>query len=847
MKHLINFIFLYLSVIAVCSANDLTDEYQRRKKEGVKQLTALMRENARNNQQGLAHRNWYIFNDDQPIRGQLRYFPELDQQLIKKLNDQLIYFNQTGVRLYVYFGGLKVMPTYNTSKNDPAIVDLEAKIEKMGLSDFEKARLIEEKLVRAIFRESGLRKSESILAVNKYFGLEAKKITDKTTQEIRYETTPYVMYIKTLASGQYLVEGQKKILAAVSKADGTEKDTYKFTIDANAALQNFVKLCVDELKEFQPTPQKPRVYAYMLTHNGLLLKDEYLASDFNQFSDLQTKVFRFFYQDTPEGDFQPLIARTTDEQNQDGSYSDAFYLKEQYIEYYGDTFAEFLAGQLIKNQRPKLWQQLQKVLKSKTDNPDLLIPNPEIDLDKERFTFYGKRKFEELFKVEKTGAWARYKRFYKAVNQSPFTFTRGLGKQMARWFKFKQIPPKYWDFDSDQMDPMFRHFVLFTKRPTRNAYVFLCGFYNGVLKQAEGMAQLSYMLSDYLLAGRTKTQIDQLMEDKSWWELMAMLSETVSKMAAKHWDDLNRLNYKSIYLMGKDLAEVLGLMVGVGELKAAYQGGKFLLGTTKLKLLNLTSKAKQTFGVLAKVRQAPRDLIKVVIQIPKKLYQIRARRTGEVLATVDDGIVKVEKWVWVRDKGKKLSESLDNGIHGKHIAQVDNKIGICLSKEKGNGAFTHIETKIRKTSKKLIGQSEQASCVAASCRMLMEKGDNVIPEVYFRDAVKLDPIEGASLSDAPAAMADIADYLGMKKFPKYSFVQGVNLKKLKSLLKKGSVIVSVKSPLVGGRHALVVDKIGYKYVYIRDPLPNGSGASYSVKIKDFLESWEDLGKVVHIE
>ena len=214
---------------------------------------------------------------------------------------------------------------------------------------------------------------------------------------------------------------------------------------------------------------------------------------------------------------------------------------------------------------------------------------------------------------------------------------------------------------------------------------------------------------------------------------------------------------------------------------------------------------------------------------------------------MDDGVVKVEKWVWVRDKGKKLSESLDNGIPGKHIAQVDNKIGICLSKEKGNGAFTHIETKIRKTSKKLIGQSEQASCVAASCRMLMEKGDNVIPEVYFRDAVKLDSIEGASLSDAPAAMADIADYLGMTKFPKYSFVQGVNFKKLKSLLKKGSVIVSVKSPLVGGRHALVVDKIGYKYGYIRDPLPNGSGASYSVKIKDFLESWEDLGKIVHIE
>lgn len=684
MKYLLNFILIYGWMLGVCYGTPLDNAYKRRKQEAVKQLKQLIKQNEQNTQQGTPQKNWYIFNDDQPIRGQLKYFPELDQTLIKKLNDQLVYFNQTGVRLYIYFGGLKMMPSAGMDKNSQTTDLLEAKLERLGMSDFAKAKVLEEKLVKDIFRESGLHKFESILSINKHFGLEATRIYDKVSKNIRYHTTPFVMYFKSLASGDFLRQGQEKILSEVSKDEHNDKDAYKFTVDANAALQNFVDVCVKHLKEFQPTPEKPHVYAYMLTHEGVLIKDEYLGSNFSGFNDLQSKVFRFFYKDTPNGDYVPLIPRTSNQQNTQGQYTDAYYLKEAAIEQHGDAFARYLAGQIIEKQRPQLWKKIQSFRQTNPNPSQFLLPDPNIELNPTDFAFYDQRKFTELFKVEEQGSWAKVKGFYKLINQSPLTMTGALGKKFSQLFKDGQIPRKYWDFDHPQIHPFMQfmsHSML--NRSGRNTYVFLCGFYNGLLKQLEGVGQMTYMVSDYMTDGQTKQQLDKLMNEKSWWELLSLASGAISKQAIQHWDHLNDLDYYSIYLMGKDLAELAGLLVGVNELKLAYQGGKFLAGSAKIKLLQLSAQAKRTLGVLAQVKKTPASLIRIVTQTPKKLYQIRAKKTGKLLATVDDGVVKVEKWVAKAEGSKFQSGNLDGSVEGKFIAKNEKgELGICNKKGK---------------------------------------------------------------------------------------------------------------------------------------------------------------------
>jgi hypothetical protein len=47
-----------------------------------------------------------------------------------------------------------------------------------------------------------------------------------------------------------------------------------------------------------------------------------------------------------------------------------------------------------------------------------------------------------------------------------------------------------------------------------------------------------------------------------------------------------------------------------------------------------------------------------------------------------------------------------------------------------------------------------------------------------------------------------------------------------------------------GSHALVVDSITGDRVYVRDPLPVGSGSTYNVSVDDFTRAW--TGKAVVI-
>jgi hypothetical protein len=74
----------------------------------------------------------------------------------------------------------------------------------------------------------------------------------------------------------------------------------------------------------------------------------------------------------------------------------------------------------------------------------------------------------------------------------------------------------------------------------------------------------------------------------------------------------------------------------------------------------------------------------------------------------------------------------------------------------------------------------------------------------------------------------------------------MSLTELQAAASKGSVIVSVKSPVApDGAHAIVIDGFENGFVLIRDPWPPGStGSAYKLPISDFAAAFK--GKVVTI-
>jgi uncharacterized Zn-binding protein involved in type VI secretion len=145
----------------------------------------------------------------------------------------------------------------------------------------------------------------------------------------------------------------------------------------------------------------------------------------------------------------------------------------------------------------------------------------------------------------------------------------------------------------------------------------------------------------------------------------------------------------------------------------------------------------------------------------------------------------------------------------------------------GGGAFPTANTEPYDpvaSGKLLVGQNNDASCLAGSCKMLLN--DEGIPEAYLRMALKIDE-NGGFMSDAPAALEQFCMPDG-KYHPKMSLTE------LQAATSKGSVIVSVESPIApNGAHAIVVDGFENGFVLIRDPWPPGVGSAYKLPISDF--------------
>ncbi|UYK88827.1 hemagglutinin repeat-containing protein [Xanthomonas sacchari] len=218
---------------------------------------------------------------------------------------------------------------------------------------------------------------------------------------------------------------------------------------------------------------------------------------------------------------------------------------------------------------------------------------------------------------------------------------------------------------------------------------------------------------------------------------------------------------------------------------------------------------------------------------------VAERKAAQVIA---DATEKVALKEGAKLEGAPLELALtSDAARSAKLLEKDAEIA-----KAGNGEGLFLKENIGpyEPPSKVMGQSTEISCVAASCRMAANLED--IPEFYVRGAINTDH-SGAWLSDVPNGLRD----LGFKGSAEY--LSGASIDRIAEAANgSSSVIVNVRTS-GGGLHAIVVDSIDSGRAYIRDPWPLGTGSSYSVPVNDLRDvlgkaskTGEKLGSIVII-
>lgn len=113
--------------------------------------------------------------------------------------------------------------------------------------------------------------------------------------------------------------------------------------------------------------------------------------------------------------------------------------------------------------------------------------------------------------------------------------------------------------------------------------------------------------------------------------------------------------------------------------------------------------------------------------------------------------------------------------------------------------------------------------------MLLLRDGIEMSEAFIRHA--LDLKEGAFVSQIP----DILQSFGFND--PYAYRQDLGIEELVAAVNRWPAVVFVKTTNALDGHALVVDEIANDLVAIRDPLPEGEGKAYRVRLTDFLSVW----------
>jgi ABC-type bacteriocin/lantibiotic exporter with double-glycine peptidase domain len=130
----------------------------------------------------------------------------------------------------------------------------------------------------------------------------------------------------------------------------------------------------------------------------------------------------------------------------------------------------------------------------------------------------------------------------------------------------------------------------------------------------------------------------------------------------------------------------------------------------------------------------------------------------------------------------------------------------------------------------VVGQLTPDSCVAGISRMLLRDLVTDVPEAHLCAALQTD-WAGTDLHQLPAVLKQFGLPLH------YIAQEALTLEALAKAVTNSPAIVTVKVGRGSDLHAVIVDEIGVEWVAVRDPLPEGRGSAYRVRLDAFLRAW----------
>jgi len=198
---------------------------------------------------------------------------------------------------------------------------------------------------------------------------------------------------------------------------------------------------------------------------------------------------------------------------------------------------------------------------------------------------------------------------------------------------------------------------------------------------------------------------------------------------------------------------------------------------------------------------------------------------------------------------EELLQGTKNGAKAEDLADEIHDLEEVIIKgrklQKGGGDATksfaeNAGIKIEKwiSTAKVFGQSTDYTCASTSLRMVLDDRGIIKSEEYLASALKTDK-NGASILDIPKALYN--SYLDEVVTIAES---KITLPKLLEKLEDGDkAIISIGTEEFKG-HAVVLEKVENKTVFLRDPLPMNQGASYSIKLDDLKQIFNKKAVII---
>ncbi len=672
-KYVYIVVLLFLYVLPALGTS-LPESYKARKKEAIRQLRALIVQNAKNDAKGQSHLNQYIFTDIE-IRGgeegKKLVYDHYSPKLIDELNAKLSEFhNNNKAKIYVYLSAFKARTKASGSFETYAIE--KGKDDDQGLSytkvsevdeiSLEQMKKYETRLAYEVSQKIQLKNNGVLLKYTKYLDLagESKNMKGFFTCKAGANYTHNQKYFHNYFSDEF------KRLEKISNSQ--EKSRLR--------LRSFIESAIHCFE----TPLSRNWSSEYTLNRSYRAEASWVSGSKKEGEVKKEQVI--------EGKDNIVVWNYT---NMEASN---IKLRLRYIDNYVKNFSDKIKI-VITNKDSE--ENLLSAIKSqqgffKLNSREMLIHFHLVNESKIHVAvFYG----SQLQSIRAQTDWMKF-----ILND---LIGRPIGEIAAAihycTLMLKDalnaitIPEKYWnpnhqdyikefawavsilmgDFINNDKDIMTLKFALF------------CGIWNGIVKSVQDVNQMVELVSGFIAKKEIRDSLTQSIDMIKEKGLLNLIKEQFGR----HIDDLSKLNHKSAYLLGEDIVFIASFFIGVGEVAAVARTGNLAKGLVNFaKFGNTVTKlTSKTFLVIKRGIGLGKQFVKISRNAAKNIIEIVAKNSKDIIAQFKNGRWEINKWIDIRGnirKGKeygKISDNVEQSASAakKYIARNDDgELGFCL-------------------------------------------------------------------------------------------------------------------------------------------------------------------------